>query len=505
MILHSNLEVDSTRPVRQKSKTGGRNFRMFALILPVIFLSGSSSMKSYGQAASNEKSLEGTWSGTLGAGAAKLRIILTILKSSAGFAGSLNSVDQGAVIPMNNIRLDGEKVHFELQPVGGVYDGVLSKDGAAITGTWIQTGVPAQPLSFQRGAGEAATLQASPTPPGPKEKPFAPQLDVVVPIAPAAFQAGGKWNLAYELHVANLDRWDYTLTRLEIVSADSAHRSLSTFDTPYLEGMITHPGQRNVTEASKLSPGSFGVVFVWITLDKREDVPATIVHRIRMKIGTYPEELSIEAPPTPVNLNPVVVISPPLEGDNWLAGNGASNTSAHRRALLALDGRSYISQRFAIDWVRLNTDGKTYQGDSADNKNYRAYGAEIHAVADGIVTEVKDGIPQNTPGPTSRAVPITLETIGGNHVIMQIGEGLYAFYAHIQPGSLRVKPATSCNVARCSASSATREIPPNRISTSISATPAPCSPAKACPMLSHRSRSRAEAGDGNPPNRTIRP
>jgi len=35
-------------------------------------------------------------------------------------------------------------------------------------------------------------------------------------------------------------------------------------------------------------------------------------------------------------------------------------------------------------------------------------------------------------------VPITLETVGGNHVILDIGRGLYAFYAHLQPGSLRV-------------------------------------------------------------------
>jgi murein DD-endopeptidase MepM/ murein hydrolase activator NlpD len=54
------------------------------------------------------------------------------------------------------------------------------------------------------------------------------------------------------------------------------------------------------------------------------------------------------------------------------------------------------------------------------------------------VASIKDGIPENVPGPTSRAVPITLETIGGNYVILDIGGGQYAFYAHLQPGSLRV-------------------------------------------------------------------
>ncbi len=60
-------------------------------------------------------------------------------------------------------------------------------------------------------------------------------------------------------------------------------------------------------------------------------------------------------------------------------------------------------------------------------------------MADGVVTQIKDGIPQNMPEANSQAVPITLETIGGNHVIMDIGNGLFAFYAHMQPGSLRVK------------------------------------------------------------------
>jgi murein DD-endopeptidase MepM/ murein hydrolase activator NlpD len=52
---------------------------------------------------------------------------------------------------------------------------------------------------------------------------------------------------------------------------------------------------------------------------------------------------------------------------------------------------------------------------------------------------VKDGIPENIPGATSRAVPITLETVGGNHVIIDLGKGRYAFYAHLQPGRIPVK------------------------------------------------------------------
>jgi murein DD-endopeptidase len=133
-----------------------------------------------------------------------------------------------------------------------------------------------------------------------------------------------------------------------------------------------------------------------------------------------------------------MTIGPPLVGDFWLAANGPSNASGHRRTMIAVDGMARIPQRFAADWLQLAPDGTTRSGDANDNKNYLAYGEEAIAIADAVVSAVKDGIPENVPGPASRAVPITLETVGGNHVILNLGDGVYAFYAHLQPGSLKV-------------------------------------------------------------------
>ena len=56
------------------------------------------------------------------------------------------------------------------------------------------------------------------------------------------------------------------------------------------------------------------------------------------------------------------------------------------------------------------------------------------SVADGTVIVTKDGIPENVP----LTVPMTLDTIGGNLVVMDIGNGRYATYAHLIPKSLRV-------------------------------------------------------------------
>jgi murein DD-endopeptidase MepM/ murein hydrolase activator NlpD/small nuclear ribonucleoprotein (snRNP)-like protein len=416
-------------------------------VLGSLFVSGVSR----GQAADSANGIEGVWAGVLGVttsrpepAAGQLHLVVTITKSGSDeLVGTMNSVDQHAVLALSNVTLRGDAVRFEVPRVGGVYEGKLKKNGRDILGSWTQTGVPAQALDFTRSAESGGTSLGTSAQAVPKAehtpKPVAPLFAALIPIAPTAFQADGKWHLVYELHISNLDKWEYAFTRIEVVSAGATQKTLATFSGAELDGMFIHPGLPGAEKISQLAPGEFGAVFLWVTFDKPEDIPAAIAQRISVKIGDYPEALSVVTPPTSVDKNPVVVISSPLVGQDWLAANGPSNTSLHRRALIPMNGRAYISQRFAIDWVQLYPDGKTYQGDPSDNRSYRAYGTEIHAVADGVVTQAGDGIPQNTPGAKSLAVPITLETIGGNHVIVEIGSGLFALYAHLQPGSLRVK------------------------------------------------------------------
>jgi murein DD-endopeptidase len=291
--------------------------------------------------------------------------------------------------------------------------------------------------SAQSSASTAPPEQAAKNSEIHTPKPGGPPIQVLSPIDPWAFKADGKWHLVYELHVTNLGKWDCLLTRLDAVTGDSGAKPIASYSGTELEGMIDRPGQ-TVSEKAKIAPGAFAIVYMWLNFDRAEEVPAKISHRIAMRIGDYPEAITLDGVAISTDRKPVMVISSPLREEDWVAANGPSNTSLHRRAFIPVNGRAYISQRFAIDWVQLNADGKTYQGDSEDNKNYRAYGKEIHAVADGVVTSTKDGIPQNVPNKPP-VVPITLETVGGNNVIMEIGDGLYAFYAHLQPGSLRVK------------------------------------------------------------------
>jgi len=381
-------------------------------------------------------SLEGSWQGALEAGGAKLRLVMTFTRPAGGdYQVVLDSIDQGATIPASKFALNGDKLRIDFEKVNGFYEGVLNKDGSEITGTWTQAS-NSLPLTLKRAAPGAATKEeARPA----ASKPFSVPIDVTIPMPPTAFQADGKTHLAYELHITNFSAQStVTLSRIEVLGDSGS--TLAGMEQSDLLANILLIGNYQAAGMDKLNlaPGQMAIVFVWVTLANQAKIPAALGHKITLKIGKGQDEITEQCAPITVGRD-IATISAPLRGDNWLAHNAPANSSGHRRAFIPVNGRAQIAQRFAIDWARLNADGKTFTGDAKDNKNYRAYGSDALAVADGVVTEIKDGIPENIPGINSRAVPITLETIGGNHAVLDIGHGRYAFYAHLQPGSLKVK------------------------------------------------------------------
>ena len=267
-----------------------------------------------------------------------------------------------------------------------------------------------------------------------------PPIELRVPKPPTVATADAGSFLVYELHVTNFGGQPLTLKRVEVLTADAAKRTLLTLGDSALVRNLARPGATIAAELPKLAGGGRALVYLWVPLAPG-DAPASLLDRVTVEQQAADSSIrtqQLEGPAVPVAAD-AATIGPPLKGGTWVAGNGPGNASGHRRALVPVGGTPAIAQRFAIDWVKMADDGTRFTGDPLKNASYYAWGSEAIAVADGIVVETKDSIPENVPGPTSRAVPITLETVGGNHVILDLGKGRYAFYAHLQPGSLRVK------------------------------------------------------------------
>jgi len=111
--------------------------------------------------------LDGTWQGTLDAGAVKLRLALHISHSGGEYKSTLDSLDQSALgIPVNETTVTGNVLHFEIARLRASYEGTLSTDGNSIRGTFTQGA--AMPLELRRVDKIEAPLRPQmPKPPFP--------------------------------------------------------------------------------------------------------------------------------------------------------------------------------------------------------------------------------------------------------------------------------------------------------------------------------------------------
>ncbi len=270
-------------------------------------------------------------------------------------------------------------------------------------------------------------------------------IEFRVPKAPTVAAGDSGAFLTYELHITNLTPGTVALRRVDVLDAGDTTRTLWSVSDTSLNRVVARPGVTTPpSERLQFAGASRGMVFLWVPVNAARP-PATVRHRLtfRRVPGTGSTDSStFTLSGTNTMVTPAAApVRAPLRGE-WLAANGPSNTSGHRRTAIALDGTVAIGQRFAIDFLQVDSTGRTWRPgtDSTDNRNYYAYGREIHSVGDGTVVQLLDSLPENSPrSAVARAVPINLVTVGGNHIVVDMGQGRFAFYAHVIPGSLRVK------------------------------------------------------------------
>lgn len=140
----------------------------------------------------------------------------------------------------------------------------------------------------------------------------------------------------------------------------------------------------------------------------------------------------------------------PLRGV-WYAGVGPSFHTGHRWAL---------PEEFAFDIARLGSTGLTHSAQGTRFTDYYGYGAPVYAAAAGHVVFAHDGEPEDAkamrqPGETQEAYYKRLQSdqekrlraglggIAGNYVMIDHGGGEFSLYAHLRPGSVRVRPGQS--------------------------------------------------------------
>jgi len=404
-----------------------------ALLTRLLALAAVAGASARARAGQPEGSLDGLWRGTLVTARAPLRLEFRFSTRPDGAClGTFTSVDEGgARLPLDRIDIAGDSVALEIRTLGATLRAARRDGGEKLAGTWNQGRSPlALELVRSHAAGDSAG-------PGPV---VAPALDPAwgfplllnVPAAPALFTGRGEQHVAYELWLTDFSVTDEAyVTRIEVRGADS---TLARFEGAELNALLTNPFARDGLDNRVIGSGRTAIAWLWLTFEAGHPIPARLSHRVTLRDGRVVEGASVA-----VRDRPPLALGAPLRGGVWIARGGPSNTSAHRHALLPLAGCARIAQRFAIDWTRVDTTGATFVGDPRDNRNYLAWGSDVLAVADGVIASTHDGVPENSPG-FPPAVPITPATACGNYVVLDVGGGCFALYAHLQPRSLRIRP-----------------------------------------------------------------
>jgi murein DD-endopeptidase len=273
----------------------------------------------------------------------------------------------------------------------------------------------------------------------PRER--GPRIEVVCPWSPIPVRISEHPVLVYELHITNFDKVPLTLSELQVFGGTDGAEVLESVAGDALPPMMTDVGtNESGKDVRRIEPGRRAVLFLWIALTRDSPTPHILRHRIVFMLdATKGAETAgtatLENFPVQVNDGTVPVITSPFRDGVWVAGDGPSNNSGHRRALLAIDGHVYAPERFASDWVKVGPNGDSHQG-TARNDDYWAFGEPVLAVADGEVTQASDGIVDNTPHQLPQ--PVTLDNILGNYIILRIAANRYVTYAHLQKGSITV-------------------------------------------------------------------
>jgi hypothetical protein len=141
-----------------------------------------------------------------------------------------------------------------------------------------------------------------------------------------------------------------------------------------------------------------------------------------------------------VDPTPIIVIGPYLRGGNWANFNGCCDygNSAHRRVVRSVDGAQYSPERSAQDFLKADWLYRVVLPDTGDEvEDWFGYGEEVISVADGVVTRVVTGLPDNPMG--TFPFPPTIDEGGGNEVLVEIEDGIFAMYGHLIPGSITLQ------------------------------------------------------------------
>jgi len=267
-------------------------------------------------------------------------------------------------------------------------------------------------------------------------KPPVSAFEIAVPHRPTIDRTSGRTIVRYELHLTNVSADEQVIDAVRVLDGGDGSvladlRGVALSERLQLMGDLPAGAGK-----APLAVASGGRAVVYIDLDPVR-TPESLRHGVAYRAAGGGAAEASEGPAVVVDATSPVVLGPPLRGGPWVAVHSPDWPRGHRRVFYASDGVARLPGRYAIDWVGLDIAGATTRGVPDRPGDAIGYGATVIAVADAVVADVRDGMAESA----------TIEGNGrhsasdaaGNYVVLDLGQGRFAFYEHLKPGSIRVR------------------------------------------------------------------
>ena len=256
-------------------------------------------------------------------------------------------------------------------------------------------------------------------------------------VAPIPFRGSdGRTHLLYEVILTPTVNDTLNITDFQVLDGDKPERVLLDLKGNDLESALSPDLTHG--HGTALEGGRFGTAWVDMSFDKDAALPSHLLHSISYD-GPSPrsrvDHLRNTGAVLAVNNRAPLVIGSPVQGGKWLAAAAYNSPLGHhRRTLMSLDNKLQAAERYAIDWIMLDEKLRSLTGSNTVMANFTSYGQPIIAVADGNVVGVVDKFGDQPAGKASG----DFNYPGGNTITQDLGNGNFALYAHLKPGSIKV-------------------------------------------------------------------
>jgi murein DD-endopeptidase len=239
----------------------------------------------------------------------------------------------------------------------------------------------------------------------------------------------------YELYLTNFSPDTFKLKNVSILDISDSS-ILFEMRNQELKESYSKIGSVMKDTSMSLTPGNYAVIYVELTMQKQIK---EITHSISFDVvgKEHSGEFSIQTSTTRCYSDTQLVLGAPLKGGPWTAVYEPSWERGHRRVIYTVDGKARIPGRYAIDFIKMESNGKYAKGDENIIRNWFGYSVDVLAVADGTVSSVRDDFSESLT--LSEHPKYTADKATGNYISIKIGDNQFTFYEHLKPKSIRVK------------------------------------------------------------------